>query len=312
MPRHRRRQHNRAAQAKESSKRRISSDQHSSQPHFSPLLDSIITFLPNVLILCIAIAAAYYELLTHGNYANSPSLLSFLKHTYIFYVCMTCRSKLWPLVGPSVPKKTRQKSRLPKLIWAEVKLFLCVIAVSCAGTSVIQPIFNEWPHYRAISAKCVPLFIVSELVFGYLKVPKDLVLTGIGLALAWYKSITMKSLALAWGEAKDANSIHFVLVMTANLFASAFLIQVIAYTLTDSSKRPVALRSALSSMLTSVCTATLAGVIAYIASQQRFLAQFGFQALFLDLLLAFILLNKYSKSRIEQVLFSQVTKYKQN
>nr|CCA13882.1 conserved hypothetical protein [Albugo laibachii Nc14] len=306
MPRHRRR---RAAQPKESSKRRNQSDTTEAQSRVTLFSNYLVTHVPNFSIFCIAIAAGYYELFTHGDYANSVSLLSFLKQVYLFYVCVTCRVKIWPLIAPSVSRKSREKAGLLKLVWAEMKLFICVLAVSCAGTSVIQPIYNEWPHYRAISTKCAPLFIVSELLFGYLKLPMDFVLAGIGLALAWYKSITMKSLAREWEEAKDATLIHFVLVMTANLFASAFLTQVLVYALSDSSRRSAAHRNALSSMVTSVCTATLAGLIAYVASHQHFLARFGFQALFLDILLALLLLHKYWKSRIEHLL---TTKHKQS
>ncbi|TMW56947.1 hypothetical protein Poli38472_002872 [Pythium oligandrum] len=253
------------------------------------------TLLPNVIMIAIAYAAVTYGYTTSPAYVRSTELLALLKKAFIALVCLTSRTQLADVFLP--PNKTKT---LRLLVWAHIKGVIVAILANCAGSMVIKYVLGLSPQYQKTAQLVVPIYFSIELAIG-LGVPQGLFQFIVGFMVSWLKAVTVSSLVTKWFSDSEAHPAGFILVCTANLFASGIVLRFVGHY--HRSRRVVSLSFGLIwSILQMLFTGTAFGLLALVANHFSMQEERQVEAAVLYYAVAWYAMHKYWKAPLRRAL----------
>ncbi|GAB9464062.1 hypothetical protein Gpo141_00001503 [Globisporangium polare] len=262
----------------------------------SPSL-SVPALLPNALVLLTAFAGVALELTTSAQYAQSKELMSLLKKCFIAFVCLTSRVQLATLFFPPNKPKT-----LRVAVYGHCKALLVAILANSAGTTVIRPLFGAAPQYEETVQLVVPIYFLVEIVIAVLRVPLPVLNCVVGLCVSWLKAVTISKMVAQWqSTGVDAHPIGFVLVSTANLFASGLVLRYIKH-YHQSNKLIELSFGVVWSLVRMLLVSGAIGLVAHVATHFMTQQERQLEAMALNFLVAWFALDKYWKGPLTVVL----------
>lgn len=269
----------------------------SSKKRLSSASLSIPSLLPNALVLLTAFAGVALELTTAAQYAQSKELMSALKKCFIAFVCLTSRVQLATLFVP-----TNRPRTLRVALWGHCKALLVAILANSAGTTVIRPLFGAAPQYEETVKLVVPIYFMVETAIAVLRIPQPVLNCVIGLCVSWLKAVTISKMVSQWqSTGVDAHPIGFVLVSTANLFASGLVLRYIKH-YHQSSKLIELSLSMVWSLVRMLLVSGAIGLVAHVATHFMTQQERQLEAMALNFLVAWFALDKYWKGPLTVIL----------
>ncbi|POM71717.1 hypothetical protein PHPALM_11682 [Phytophthora palmivora] len=256
-------------------------------------------FLPNVLVIVVALVAVWFEFTTSDFYVHSPQLQTLLKRSFIFYVCLSVRTQLTDFVTPS--HLARRPPSLRKEAIRHVRALFAAIAANLLGTTIIRPVFGAAPQFEDTVRLVVPIYVLVVVVVDVLHFPKPLLKTMVGLSVSWLKAVTIPKLVMEWQLNTSAHPLGFIAISTANLYASGVVLRY----LTNYSRTQRVLELTMSSfgfILQIVGTSAVVGVIAHVANHFVTNEERIMEARVLYFCVAWFALDKYWKKPVEELL----------
>ncbi|RLN60000.1 hypothetical protein BBJ28_00001380 [Nothophytophthora sp. Chile5] len=246
--------------------------------------------MPNLLVFVVAAAAVFFEFTTHPSYAHSTELQSLLKHSFIVWVCLTARVQLADFVIP--PVAARRPPSLRGLLTRHARALFVALAANSAGTTIIRPLFGAAPQYEETVRLVVPIYFLVEIVVDGLRVPMPALNAIAGLSVSWLKAVTISKLVMQWQASADAHPLTFVVVSSANLYASGVMLRFLSHY--NRTHRVLELSMSVFWSVVQIAGASAAiGIVAHVANHftQRQERQLEARALYFCV--AWFALNKY-------------------
>lgn len=268
---------------------------------------SVPALLPNALVLLTAFAGVALELTTSAQYAQSKELMSALKKCFIAFVCLTSRVQLATLfVPPNRPKTLRVA------VQGHCKALLVAILANSAGTTVIRPLFGAAPQYEETVKLVVPIYFMVEIAIAVLRIPLPVLNGVIGLCVSWLKAVTISKMVSQWqSTGVDAHPIGFVLVSTANLFASGLVLRYIKHY--HQSNKLIALSVGMIwSLVRMLLVSGTIGLVAHVATHFMTQQERQLEAMALNFLVAWFALDKYWKGPLTIILALTLNAFARN
>ncbi|CAI5742884.1 unnamed protein product [Peronospora destructor] len=259
------------------------------------------SFLPNLLVIVVAVAAVYFELTTSDSYVHSTALLSLLKRSFIFWSCLAARIQLTDFVTP--PEVSRRPPSIRKEASRHVRALFGAIAANLLGSTIIRPVFGATPQFEDTIRLVVPIYFLVEIVVAGLRFPMPLLKTIIGLSVSWLKAIMIPKLAMEWQSSTNAHPLGFLAISTANLYASGLVLRYLTnYTQTH---RVLDLStSSIGGILQIIGTSGVIGIVAYVANHFKSHEERVLEARVLYFCVAWFALHKYWKKAVRELLVS--------
>uniref|UniRef100_K3X1B6 Uncharacterized protein n=1 Tax=Globisporangium ultimum (strain ATCC 200006 / CBS 805.95 / DAOM BR144) TaxID=431595 RepID=K3X1B6_GLOUD len=252
------------------------------------------TLLPNALVLTVAYLGVALEFTTSAQYTQSKEFMSALKKCFIAFVCLTSRVQLASLFFP--PNKNRT---LRVVVWGHMKALIVVILANSAGTTVIRPFFGAAPQYEETVRLVIPIYFAVECAITI--VPLPILNFVIGFCVSWLKAVTISKMVAQWHASVDAHPIGFVLVSTANLFASGLVLRYINHY--HKSNKLLALSfGVIWSLVRIMLMSGFIGIVAHVANHFMTLEERQLEAMVLNFFVAWFALNKYWKGPVATLL----------
>jgi hypothetical protein len=191
---------------------------NSSSTNTHTITASTKTWISHLIIMFLAFGAVWFEFTTSKEYLDSKPLGNFLKKCFIAFVCLSSRK-----IRSNTSKQKKQH-----LVSIHTQNLLIAICANCAGTSIIQPLFGESPKYASTIEQVIPIYFFIEflLLCGF---SSDLLQGFFGFFVGYMKALTVVKLVVQWNKMfiEKNNPMAFVLICTANLFASGLTIRLI-------------------------------------------------------------------------------------
>ena len=262
------------------------------------------SFLPNLLVLVVAVAAVYFEFTTSDSYVHSPALLSFLKRSFIFWACLAARTQLTDFVTP--PEVSRRPPSIRKEASRHVRALFAAIAANLLGSTIIRPVFGATPQFEDTIRLVVPIYFLVEIVVDGLRFPVPLLKTIIGLNVSWLKAIMIPKLVLEWQTSTSAHPLGFLAISTANLYASGLVLRFLANYARTHRVLDLSM-SSIEGILQIVGTSGAIGVVAYAANHFMLHAGRVLEARVLYFCVTWFALHKYWKKAVGELLVSTFT-----
>lgn len=276
----------------------------SSQPSFSWWTELVSTWLPNLLVLMIAIVITINGYTTSSTYTKSKPLMRVLKQAFVALVCLVSRKQLIAFYLPPNKHKT-----ITLVVYSHVKALIVAILANSAGTTVINPLFGRSPAYNETIELVIPVYVSVEIIVGLVRVPELLIQFIIGFLVSWLKAMTIAKLAADWQSTEGAHLVGFVLVATANLFASGLTLRYIGFY--TSTHRILGLSfNMLWDLIKFTSFASTIAAIAHFANHFRSLREYETEAKVLYTLVSWYAFNKYWKGPLTTILL-KIIKVKQ-
>jgi hypothetical protein len=280
-------------------KRRVAPTDSSSSPSVWQAL--VESWLPTLIITGVAYAAVAYGFTTAPEYIRSKSLMLVFRRAFIALVCLTNRSQLHHIYHPPTKPTT-----LKLLAYAQCKSLAVVILANCAGTTVIQPLFNQPPAYAKTIELVVPIYVLVEIAVGLLKVPPVMIQLIGGFLVSWLKAATTSTLVLKWQEDDGAHPVAFVLICTCNLFASGLVLRYVSHF--HASRRILSISLPLVwSLVQMLAIGGFVGLLAFVANLFSTQAERQLEATMLYFAVAWYALDKYWKAPLRTALVYALT-----
>ncbi|CAI5709397.1 unnamed protein product [Peronospora effusa] len=262
------------------------------------------TFLPNLLVIVVAVAAVYFEFTTSDSYVHSPALLSLLKRSFIFWACLAARTQLTDFVAP--PEVSRRPPSIRKETSRHVRALFAAIAANLLGSAIIRPVFGATPQFEDTIRLVVPIYFLVEIVVDGLQFPMPLLKAIIGLSVSWLKAIMIPKLVMEWQSSTNAHPLGFLAISTANLYASGLVLRYLKNYARTNRVLDLSM-SGIGSILQIVGTSGAIGVVAYVANHFMSHEERVLEARVLYFCVAWFALHKYWKKAVGELLVSMFT-----
>ncbi|KAH7468985.1 hypothetical protein PRIC1_013685 [Phytophthora ramorum] len=266
----------------------------------SPLWLSIcFSFLPNLLVITVALAGVWFEFTTGVIYVQSPELQSFLKRSFIVWVCLAVRTQLTDFVTP--PELARRPPSLRKAMIRHARALFAAVTANLLGTTIIRPVFGAAPQIEETVRLVVPIYFLVEVVVDGLRIPIPLLKAVVGLSVSWLKAVTIPKLVMEWQTNTNAHPLGFLAISTANLYASGMVLRYL--TNYGQTHRVVELSiGAFGFILQIVATSGIIGVVAHVANHFVSKEERILEARVLYFCVAWFALDKYWKKPLGELL----------
>ncbi|EEY56462.1 uncharacterized protein PITG_10000 [Phytophthora infestans T30-4] len=262
------------------------------------------TFLPNLLVIIVALLAVWFEFTTSAFYVQSPELQILLKRSFIVWVCLAVRTQLTEFVTP--PQLARRPPSLRKEAIRHGRALFACIAANLLGTTIIRPVFGAAPQFEDTVRLVVPLYFFVVVIVDGLRVPMPLLKAIVGLSVSWLKAVTIPKLVMEWQMNTSAHPIGFLAVSAANLYASGTVLRYLTnYSRTN---RVVELTvGAFGFILQIVGTSAVIGLVAHVANHFITNKERMMEARVLYFCVAWFALDKYWKKALGDLLVWTLT-----
>ncbi|KAG7386382.1 hypothetical protein PHYPSEUDO_000311 [Phytophthora pseudosyringae] len=261
-------------------------------------------FLPNLLVIVVALAAVWFEFTTSEFYVQSPELQSLLKRSFIVWVCLAVRTQLTDFVTP--PQLARRPPSLRKEAIRHVRALFAAIVANLLGTTIIRPVFGATPQIEETVRLVVPLYFLVVVVVDGLRVPMPMLKAVVGLSVSWLKAVTIPKLVMEWQANTSAHPLGFFAVSTANLYASGVVLRYL--TNYGRTSRVVELSvGVFGFILQIVGTSAVIGLVAHVANHFGTNEERIMEARVLYFCVAWFALDKYWKKPLGELLVLNFT-----
>jgi len=271
------------------------------KPESTPICSD---FLPNLLVVAVALVAVRFEFTTSKVYVHSPQLQSLLKRSFIAWVCLAVRTQLTDFVTP--PELARRPPSFRKAATQHARGLFAAIAANLLGTTIIRPVFGAAPQFEDTVRLVVPIYVLVELVVDGLHVPIPLLKAVVGLSVSWLKAVTIPKLVMEWQANTFAHPLGFVAISTANLYASGVVLRYL--TNYGRTHRVLELSvGAFGFILQIVATSAVIGIIAHVANHFATNEERTLEARVLYFGVAWFALDKYWKKPLGELLVLSLT-----
>ncbi|CAI5725428.1 unnamed protein product [Hyaloperonospora brassicae] len=255
--------------------------------------------LPNLLMVAVALVAVWFEVTTSDFYVQSAELLSLLKRSFIFWVCLAVRMQLKDFVTP--PEHTRRAPSLWKEGRRHTRALFAAVAANLLGTTIIRPVFGAAPQFEDTVRLVVPIYFLVEVVVDGLRFPLPLLTTVVGLSVSWLKAVTIPKLVMEWQSTTSAHPIAFLAISTANLYASGLVLRYLANYARTRRVLDVSMET-VTFLVKSVGTSAAVAVVAYVANHLMANKERVLEARALYFIVAWFVLDKYWKKAVRELL----------
>ncbi|GMF10954.1 unnamed protein product [Phytophthora lilii] len=257
------------------------------------------SFLPNVLVIGVALVAVWLEFTTSEFYVHSPELQTLLKRSFIVWVCLAVRTQLTDFVIP--PSLARRPPSLRKEAIRHARALFAAVTANLLGTTIIRPVFGAMPQIEETIRLVVPIYFLVEVVVDGLRVPMPLLKAIVGLSVSWLKAVTIPKLVMEWQTDTSAHPFGFVAISTANLYASGMVLRY----LTNYGRTHRVLELSMSSfgfIVQITITSAIIGIVAHVANHFVSNEDRMLEARVLYFCVAWFALDKYWKKPLRELL----------